>query len=91
MKLFTVYDIKADLYLTPFFERNSVNAMRGFEQIVNDANTQFSKYPADFGLYEIAEYDEEKGVVIPYEHNVRLALGSDFARISKPALTTVNA
>lgn len=66
-KMFAVHDSKAEAYLSPFTMRSKGEALRAFENTVNDPNTGFYKHPADYTLFEIAEYDELKGELYPHE------------------------
>ena len=64
IKVFTVRDAKADAYLAPFFMKTKGLAIRGFETTVNDQKTEFNKYPEDYDLYQIGEYDEQSGKIL---------------------------
>jgi len=55
--MFTVYDSKAEMYLRPFTMTSTGEAVRGFITTLNDSNTEFGKYPADFTLFEIGTFD----------------------------------
>jgi len=65
MKVFTVHDSKAAFYQNPFIMRNAAEAVRGFEQVVKDASTQYYKSPADYTLVEIGEFDQDLGTIKP--------------------------
>lgn len=58
MKIFSVNDSKAEAYLPPIFFRTTAEALRAFESSCDDSNSSFSKYPSDFTLVELGEYDE---------------------------------
>lgn len=58
LKMFTVYDSKAETYLRPFSMRSTGEAIRGFITTLNDGQSEFSLYPADFTLFEIGTFDE---------------------------------
>jgi len=60
-RVFVIYDSKVQAYLQPFFARTAGEALRMWESTVNDPKTQISKYPADFTLYETAEFNELTG------------------------------
>lgn len=64
MKLYAVYDKKAMFFDSPFCVENDVQAARAFDQAVNDPRSTFSKYPADFALYYLGEYDSGTGAVM---------------------------
>lgn len=65
-KVFTVYDSKVGAYMQPFFMRSKGEALRAFESAVNDPQTMFCKHPQDYVLFEIGEYDELHGLLIPH-------------------------
>jgi hypothetical protein len=78
MKLFTVHDSKAELFLNPMTFRNAGDALRAFETTVNDPQSQFHKFPDDFTLVEIASYDQDCGIIKPHDAHVILANASTF-------------
>lgn len=67
MKLFCMYDVKAGFFLQPFPETSTVAALRGFEVAVNEGKSTFSRFPDDFCLMEIADFDQSTGQLSPYE------------------------
>lgn len=60
-KVFTVYDSKTQVFRAPFHMRNEGEALRAWQSIANDENSEIGKYPEDFSLLEIGEYDDETG------------------------------
>jgi len=73
LKIFTVYDLKSETYLPPFCMRSKGEALRSWQTIVNDDQSNFSKFPADFTLYEIGSFDDNSGELVYYP---RISLGS---------------
>lgn len=65
MKLFSIYDTKAQFFLQPFPETSTIAALRGFEVAVNEGKSTFSRFPDDFALMEIATFDQQTGEIIP--------------------------
>lgn len=63
VKLFAVYDSKAESYMIPFPMQTTELAIRSFTEGCLDPNSNFNKYPLDFYLYELGVYDDEKGTV----------------------------
>lgn len=63
MKIFSVYDDKADAYTQPFFAPTSGVAIRQFAQAANDEGHEFSKHAADYTLFEIGEFDPQTGAI----------------------------
>lgn len=84
-KIFSVYDSKAEVYLPPFFMRTRGEAIRAFTSTSNDPESNISRFPLDFGLVELGEYDELKGRITPHNVPVSLGLASEFkAKAAEP-------
>lgn len=60
MRIFTIYDSKAEAYHQPFYSRTEGEAVRSCEQAANTEG-QFSTYAEDFILFEIGNFDEMTG------------------------------
>lgn len=58
LKIFTVYDSKAEAYLQPFFAKTTGLATRDFEAASNSEDHQFYKYPGDYTLFELGTFNE---------------------------------
>lgn len=61
MKVCTIYDAKAEAYLTPLFFQAIGQAVRSFGDAVNQANTEFNRHPEDYTLFLLGEWDEFGG------------------------------
>lgn len=61
--IFTVWDSAAERFLEPFFAPTVEYALRSFRQAVNEPGHQFNRFPADYTLFKIGEYDAETGDV----------------------------
>lgn len=59
--LFCIRDAKAVNYGPPFCKGARGEAERDFTTLANDEQSQLSKYPEDFDLFEIGEYDTNTG------------------------------
>lgn len=79
-KVYTVYDSKAEAYLRPFFARSRGEALRMFEDTVNDPNSMFLRHASDFTLFEIGEWDDVDGGFSVYEAKVSLGVALEFVR-----------
>ena len=79
MKLFSVQDTKAQAFMNPAAYRTSAEAIRSFQGSCQDPQTSFAKFPSDFILFEIAEWDELTGTLTPHEKPRSLATASEFA------------
>jgi len=78
VKMFSVYDSMANAYLQPFFSPARGLAIRSFSEAVNTSDHQFHKYAGDFTLFEIGEFDDEKGCCCTYEAYHRIGSGTEF-------------
>jgi len=65
MKLqsFSMRDVKAETYAAPFFVPNESIAIRLLSELVLDKRSTLGKYPQDFSLYRIGEYDTTTAVL----------------------------
>jgi len=80
MKLFAILDLKANFYLNPFPESSSINALRGFELAVNEGKSTVSKFPDDFCLMELGDFDTLTGAITPYTSPLNLGSGRTVLR-----------
>lgn len=80
LKVFTVYDSKAEAYLQPFFMHSKGQAVRMFQDLANDPQHQFFKYAADFTMFEIGTYDESSGLLSPVQPYQSLGCAIEFVR-----------
>ena len=67
MLICAVYDKKAMCFFPPFTVENRVMAIRGFEETVNAPGNVISRYPDDFALYTLGEFNEKQGNIVQYE------------------------
>nr|WAE43871.1 MAG: nonstructural protein [Microviridae sp.] len=82
MKIFAVYDSKAEAYLPPFFLLSRGMALRSFTEIATDGKSQIFKYPADFTLFELGEYDDSNATFSLHEAKISLGSALEFASVS---------
>lgn len=62
LKAFTIRDSKGEVFNTPFFQKTHGEAERSFKQLINDGQSMPNKYPEDFDLYYVGEYDDSEGI-----------------------------
>jgi len=80
IKIFAVYDFKAECYRHPFFMPTTGQAVRAFEGMANDVKSEIGSYPKDFGLFECGNFDDKLGEVSRLSVLVNLGMASDFVR-----------
>ena len=78
LKIFTVYDSKADAYQVPFFHQSTGTAKRAFQELVNDGKSEFFKNPEDYTLFEIGSWGDSNADIVPYAAPKSLGLAIDF-------------
>lgn len=61
IKVFSVYDEKAQAYMQPFQMLHTGQAERTFGDCINSPKHQFSHHPHDYTLFEIGEFDDSSG------------------------------
>lgn len=66
-KIFSVRDSKANAFLQPFFMNNQGTAIRAITDCANDPNHAFFKHSNDYDLFQIGEFNEDDGKVIPLD------------------------
>lgn len=64
-KVFSVFDLKASAYLPLFNAPTTAVGMRIFADVVTSPGHQFGKYPNDFMLYCVGEFDQVTGKLFP--------------------------
>lgn len=67
-KIFSVFDSKASYFGRPFDDQSDSSAIRNFSDAVNDGsnpNNLWHKHPEDFSLFQVGEFDNLTGELIP--------------------------
>lgn len=69
MKLnaYTIFDVKALQYHSPFFASTDAAAIRSLRDLANDQNTTVGRHPADYVMYQCGTYDDATGRFHPNE------------------------
>lgn len=66
MYLFTVHDQESNTYLPPFTMKTVRDAIEGFRQVVNDEKTDYNKFPKDFKLVKLGEFNQLTAEIISH-------------------------
>jgi hypothetical protein len=74
-KIFSIYDVKAQAYINPFFLPKVAIAIRSFVDCVYDPNHQFGKNPQDYTLFTLGEFNIETGEFEIHESPVHVITG----------------
>lgn len=61
LRLYSIYDSKAEQFSPPQVYHNDMIALRAFEGLVNDDKTLINSYPEDFSLHYIGNLGDSDG------------------------------
>jgi hypothetical protein len=61
LRLYSIYDDKAEQFSPPQVYHNDMLALRAFQGIVNDDKMLIKKYPEDFSLYYVGNIGDSDG------------------------------
>jgi len=84
-KIFSIYDSKTEAFMQPFFMATKGAAIRDWTQAIADEKTPFCRHPQDFTLFEIGEWDDQKGQITTHATPVSLGVAIEFKKQSHEA------
>lgn len=64
VQFYAVQDKKVGAFMPVFQMRSRGEAVRSFMDAVADEKSQLCKHYADYDLYQVAEFDDNTGVVV---------------------------
>lgn len=77
LKLYSIKDTKIGGYYPPQAYYNKLHALRSFSsEVFANKQTTFGKFPADFEIFEVGEFDDSSGLLGATQH-VNIANGND--------------
>lgn len=82
LQVYSVFDAKVEAFAQPFFMRTNGEALRGWIDVCNDKSTNFNKYPSDFTLFHLGEFDEDTGFITCFKTPISLGLAISFIKPS---------
>jgi len=74
--LYALMDLKSSFFNDPIVVPHEAIIIRQLKTMVNDEKSSLSKYPEDFALFKLAEFDEKSGafeIEKPPKHVINLA------------------
>lgn len=77
--LFSVFDVKAAVFGPPLMFGAAGEAIRGFTMAVRDERSMISKFPGDYQLFRIGQFDELHGVLVSEVPPVLIVTGAEVA------------
>jgi hypothetical protein len=82
LKIFSIFDIKSEVFSHPFFMTSNGEAVRAFKDLANDRETVVGRHPSDFRLMCLGAFDNVTGEFSEsVEHMASLGFGSDYVNI----------
>lgn len=78
MKIFSIFDSKAEAFNTPFFSQSTGTAIRSFAQAANDEEHEFSIHGGDYTLFELGSFDQVTGRLTQLDTHLNLGLALTF-------------
>jgi len=78
IRVFAIYDGKAHIFGQPFFQLSDVLAVRACTVAAQDPQSMLSKCPADFTLFALGSFDDERGVFTGLPQPENLGFVSSF-------------
>lgn len=61
IKAYSIRDAKADSFSAPFYKNTHGQAERDFQELTKDENSFICKYPEDYDLYYVGQFDVTSG------------------------------
>lgn len=80
LKIFSLYDSKAEAYMQPFFMQTKGQAIRAITDTATNKESQIGRHPADFTLFELGEYNDSNGTFQTHEARVNLGTCLEFIK-----------
>lgn len=80
LKAFAILDIKSGVYSQPFFVAHKAHAVRSAMDVGNDPSTTVGRYPFDFRLVCLGEFDDSVGLLVSTAHHDFGTIGSLLAQ-----------
>jgi len=65
MRIYSVYDEKAEEFSPPFFQQNDRLAQRMITESAKGNGSMLAAYPEDFKLYRLGEFETSTGELTP--------------------------
>lgn len=88
-KLTTIYDSKSETYMRLHPVKTQGEALRFFTSECNNPQSQLNKWPEDFSLWIVADYDDATGIITPLDKHICLGKAIEYVEES-PQMPLIN-
>jgi len=62
--IYSVFDKKTAVFCSPFVSHNDLTAIRDFTSACRDPASVISKFPEDYELYHVGDWDDDTGDIV---------------------------
>lgn len=80
LNIVSIYDRKLEAFGAPATVTALGGAIRGFQDAIQDKDTQFSKHPEDYELFHIATWDDATARFNNLEQPKSIAIGANYVQ-----------
>lgn len=80
LKIYSVYDSKAEAFASPMYFQTKGQAIRSFTEAANDKSHPIGKYPEDFTIFELGEFNDSNSRFTLYDTPYSLGLAIEFVK-----------
>lgn len=87
MKIFSIKDLKSELGANPMVGETTAAGIRYFAAAIRDPENPWSKWPEDFVLFELGDWNPERLEITTYDTPRPVSRGDEWT--TKPALQAV--
>lgn len=77
---FSVFDTKAKVFSNPFVSVNNATALRDFERVCNDRNSDIFTFAEDYSLYQLGSFDDGTGLITVNSQPMLLGMAIQFKK-----------
>lgn len=67
LQVYSVFDIKAGNYATPFFMLRDQMAIRAISDATNNPKSTLNLHPGDYSLFHIGSYDDSSAELVSFK------------------------
>jgi len=80
-RVMSIYDSGVSVFGTPFHVNHVQHGIRYFQTLARHEKSDVSRFPSQFTLFELGEFDDQNGVITMHSAPVSLGLASSFQEV----------
>ena len=80
IEAYSIYDNQSETYAPPIFVGKKGVAIRSFISECSNPDSMLFKYPADYQLFHIGQFDQETGMFTPMTKPTMVASAMDYTQ-----------